>query len=403
MHNGITLALIAVLAVPDTVAGIFPEASGSGCRMLSPRLTLNQGAFQDIFRSRDNRTNAGASLDARIRDAEMVLYRFAMRPDHYENWGPRVLYSARTLLHLLYQNESLAQTYIPLSQNREADRKLKIIHIALLLNLCDATGYARKNIINDIINKIMNEALIRRSYKIDTASANFHYYINSRNKRWYYRLWVTIAHELGHNIQDRTVGKVYLPGKYRQVDAVCEFFADLCSYIVVFQNGWTYLFAVLFQTSKQEYNKVQRRNNGVVIYSHRASQSQWNRLLRGINIFPLRGTAKKFIAMFHRALSIPYPADASFRDWIYTIGGVEQNFPLPGRAGDDKVIELADISLDNVGYVREPAVKSFSREGSALIPQQRVLLDAVSGLRHAPDYITGQAVISSAGFINQSL
>jgi len=82
---------------------------------------------------------------------------------------------------------------------------------------------------------------------------------------------------------------------------------------------------------------------------------------------------------------------------------VEQNLPSPKISSDNNVITLADISLDDVRYIREPTVKISHRDVIALTPQRRILLDRALAFKHAPDHIPGQEIRFSACFIGQSL
>ncbi len=155
-----------------------------------------------------------------LEQCEKLLYGFGkdsslerdfFRTDSYE--------AASKLLDTLFKNKLLAEEYIPIYSADERYRKLCILHIALLLELVNSTHFDEPNVLNSVLDKVMKQAFIRPSRK-NFASASFHYYVKVDETDWYYKLWVSILHELEYNIRNRVLERKVGLGEDTHIDII---------------------------------------------------------------------------------------------------------------------------------------------------------------------------------------
>ena len=324
---------------------------------LSPRIQLQVSTFQSIyqksFQPALNETTVLAAAARSFKEHEDILYEFGSSPQKRDFSCPDIYTAASAILDKLYSDKKAARNYIPVFRKNTAAKKLKILSIALFIELFRSAQFYDVDILNAILDKIMKESLIR-SARYRMATANFHYYVNLKNPNWFEMLWISILHELGHNIRFNVINDSDDIPKSRHVASISEFFADLCPYIVSMNKNWVDLILILKKESRRKYKESKKANRGVLLDPHLASQAQWYRLLRGVSLYSSRENLSKLVAIFHVALSEKYRNVKKFTEWIYQINGLgarlrklRDGLPASKTSHEEEEILLADFSINS--------------------------------------------------------
>ncbi len=357
---------------------------------LSPRIQLQASAFQGIYqKSFQPVFDKAAVLVASARsfeDHEDILYAFGASSWERDFSRPDIYIAASAILDKLYSDKKAAKKYIPVFRKKAADKKLKILSIALFIELFKSAEFYDKSVLNSVMDKIMEKSLIRAA-RHQMATANFHYYVNPNDPGWVDTLWISILHELGHNIRFNVLDDKTNIAKSRHVASINEFFADLCPYIVSVDKNWIDLLVMLKEESRIKYRKSKTANKGVLIDPHLASHAQWYRLLRGVSIYSSRENLPKLVAIFHAALSKEYSNSKKFVKWIYQINGfgnklrkIMHELPQGKVSHGVEEIILADFSINeaiNEGVVFPSKTEDFDKQ---VLEQGRKLNEFSNGL-----------------------
>lgn len=350
MKKILIFILIQLLILPQAVFAVDLREQTDLPGLLSPKLQLPnhvlQGIYEKSFHPVFNEAEILAANARSFKEHEDVLYDFGRGLKARDFSRKDIYIAASVILDELYANKEARDDYIPVLRKNAADKKLKILSIALFIELFKNAEFHEGKVLNTVIDKIMKQSLIENS-RAELATANFRYYVNLQNPRWAQRLWISILHELGHNIRSNVIGEGEEQFHDRHIASINEFFADLCPYIVCLKKNWIDLLKIIKLKSKRKYEKAKRANKGVLIDPHLASQSQWYRLFRGVRIASSMKNFPRLVSIFHAALSEKYSDIKIFREWIYQINGFGEKIyktmhvlPL-----DEEEITLADLSI----------------------------------------------------------
>ncbi|MCG2710883.1 MAG: hypothetical protein L6416_00900 [Candidatus Omnitrophica bacterium] len=381
----ISVILIQTLLLPygALAEGLYERADLAA--VLSPKLQLQVGIYQKSFQLVLDETVVSAVNAGSFDEYENILHKFGASLRERDFSRQDIYIAAAAILDKLYSDKKAAKNYIPIFTKNAADKKLKILSIALFIELFKSAEFYNKDVLNVVTDKIMKESFIRPA-RHQMATANFHYYVNPKNPKWVEMLWISILHELGHNIRSNMVNDKEKSDKSRQIASINEFFADLCPYIVSIEKNWVSLILILKEDSRRKHEKSKRANNGVLIDPHLASHAQWYRLLRGVNIYSLRKNLPKLIAIFHAALSKKYSNTKIFIEWIYQVNGLGEKL--------QKIMH--ELPKGKVSHgVEEIILADFSINGDVLkIQPDSSFLDQAEGVLRRLGIRTGSRVVS---------
>jgi len=353
---------------------------------LSPQIYFNGAEFQGryaLFLEEAKDFSKSAALGHEInpwelfKQAENLLFEFGGSPAAQRDIFRQDIYDAsERLIRSLYKNQFLAKKYISFSRRGLANEKIKILHIAFLLQIVRITKFYQPDIINQVIDKVMLQARIKPA-RSDFASASFSYHVDQRIPQWYCFLCVSIVHELAHNIKNFYLPSLVKYGEDNEADSISEFFADLVPYIVFIELGFTDIYAILKQKSLSLFIKTQKGNNGYAVNPHIASQAQLNKLFRGVSIREQQ-TQDNMKSIFRRALLPKNQQEMKFNIWVYNVNGIASGFPADSKtvAGS---IKLAELSLrdtvmlaDNWDMVSDD---NRSAEGKEGVPEELTAIE----------------------------